>query len=66
MLASDLGGGLFAVARDRLVAIVGEVRLVKCPVCGTENEVKPRVTMTAVVVEYSSSLNSGVFSGAEG
>ena len=63
MLASYMGNGCYMVARDRLVAIVGDVKLVICPMCQTENEVVPRQVTAALVVAYSSSVSGEAFSG---
>jgi hypothetical protein len=64
MLASYVGGGKFVVTRDRLIALVGCVEAIRCPICGTDNAVNIDQPRAAAIVYAASSIQTLIMSGA--
>src|SRR5215471_252522 len=64
MLASYVGGGKFVVTRDRLIALVGCVEAIRCPICGTDNSVNINQPQLASVVYATSTMQTIIMSGA--
>ena len=64
MLASDVGGGEFVVTRDRLIARVGDVRSIRCPICQTDNLVTLPPQHAALIVQRTATVETTIFTGA--
>jgi len=64
MLASDVGGGEFVVTRDRLIARVGDVRSIRCPICSTDNCVSVPPPQAALIIQRTEALECAILTGA--